>query len=157
MKTIPVLSTDEIQEDRPGSSRNHSRVAHNLSGLLYGYRDRFSVHQQLALNLDGWQTVPDLCAYLKGAIPLDWETDDDECTVPPDLVIEILSPKQNLQPLVDKVREYLRHGVKSCWVIVPAARVISVFPAQGGSRSCTEGLLKDEVTGLEVPVAEVFS
>ena len=64
---------------------------------------------------------------------------------------------QNLQPLVDKVRDYLRHGVKSCWVVVPATRVISIFPAQGGSRSLSEGVLQDEALNLGIPVADVFA
>ena len=34
MKTIPVLSNNEIQEDRPVLSRNHSHVSHNLSVFL---------------------------------------------------------------------------------------------------------------------------
>ena len=65
MKTIPVLSKDEIQEDRPMRSRNHSRVSHNLSVLLDRFKDRFSIHQQLSMNLDGWQTIPDLSLYPK--------------------------------------------------------------------------------------------
>ena len=46
-------------------SRNHSRVSHNLSVLLDRFKDRFSIHQQLSMNLDGWQTIPDLSLYPK--------------------------------------------------------------------------------------------
>jgi len=108
MNTIPVLSKDEIQEDHPMPSRNHSRAAHNLSVVLDRFKDRFTSYQQLSLDLDGWQTIPDLCLYEKGTLSSDWLTDDDIVTIPPVLVIEILSPKQNLQPLVDKIREDLR-------------------------------------------------
>lgn len=156
MNIVPVVSTDEVQPDRPMPSRNHSRVAHNLSGLLHAYRGRLSIHQQLALNLEGWQTVPDVCAFPRGVLSSDWLTDDDEVTVAPALVIEILSPKQNLQPLVDKVREYLRHGVNGCWLVEPATRVVSVFPASGGGRAHVEGIIEDESTGIAVPVAGIF-
>jgi len=138
-------------------SRNHARAAHNLSVLLDRFKGRFAVCQQLSLNLDGWQTIPDLCLYPREALSLDWLTDDDEVTVAPALVVEILSPKQNLQPLVDKIREYLGHGVKSCWLVEPATRVVSVFPSSGGSRAFTEGNLRDETLGIEIPVAEVFA
>ncbi|MBM3836915.1 MAG: Uma2 family endonuclease [Verrucomicrobia bacterium] len=157
MKTIPVLTSDEIQEDRPMPSRNHSRASHNLSVLLDRFNDRFSIHQQLTLNLDGWQTISDICLYPKGSLSSDWLTDEDEVTIPPALVIEILSPKQNLQPLVDKIREYGRHGVKSCWLVEPATRVVSVFPASGGSRACSEGTLRDETVGIEIPLAQIFA
>lgn len=138
-------------------SRNHSRVAHNLSVLLDLFKDRFSIHQQLSLNLDGWQTIPDLCLYPLGSLSSDWLADEDEITAPPALVIEILSPKQNFQPLVDKIREYGRHGVKSCWLVEPATRVVSVFPALAGSRACAEGILRDESMGIELPLAQIFS
>ena len=156
MKTVPVILAEEIQEDRPRPSRNHARGAHNLSVLLDRFKDRYVVCQQLSLNLDGWQTIPDICLHPRDALSADWLTDDDEITIPPTLVIEILSPKQNLQPLVDKIREYGRHGVKSCWLVEPATRVISVFPATGGSRAFTEGLLRDESVGIEIPLGGVF-
>ena len=157
MKTVPVLSLDEIQEDRPMPSRNHARTAHKLSALLDRFSDRFAICQQLSLNLDGWQTVPDVCLYPKGCLSEDWLTDEDEVVIPPVLVIEILSPKQNLQPLVDKIRAYGQHGVKSCWLVEPATRVVSVFPASGGSRAFAEGNLRDEATGIEVPIERIFA
>lgn len=137
-------------------SRNHSRVSHNLSVLLDRFKDRFSIHQQLSMNLDGWQTIPDLSLYPKGSLSSDWLADEDEVTVPPALVIEILSPKQNVQPLVDKIREYGRHGVKSCWLVEPTTRVVSVFPALGGSRAFAEGTLRDESVGIEIPLVQIF-
>ena len=138
-------------------SRNHARAAQNVGVLLNRFKEQYVVYHQLSLNLDGWQTIPDLSLYRRGELPSDWLTDDDEVTQPPELVIEILSPKQNLQPLVDKIREYGRHGVKSCWLVEPATRVISVFPASGGSRAFTEGMLRDETIGMEIPIGEVFA
>lgn len=157
MNTITVLHSDEIEEDRPAPSRNHSIVCQNLGGQLYRFRETVSVHQQLALNLDGWQTIPDICAYPREAIPRDWMSDEDECTIAPTLVIEVLSPKQTLQPLLEKVREYLRHGVKSCWVVIPGTGTISVFPQSGPSHSISEGMVCDADLGVEVALAEVFA
>lgn len=138
-------------------SRNHSRVAHNLSVALNRFRARFSIHQQLALRLDDWPTIPDVCLFPVGILPTDWLSDEDECAIPPALVIEILSPKQNLQPLVDQVREYLRHGVKSCWIVIPVTETVSVFPAATGSRSFSEGNLRDEPLGIEIAMTEIFA
>jgi len=67
-----------------------------------------------------------------------------------------MSPKQNMQPLVDKIRNYLQHGVKSCWLVEPATRVVSVFPAAGGSRAFAERTVRDDNLGLEIPLAEIF-
>lgn len=157
MNTIPVLHSDEIEEDRPMPSRNHSIVCQNLGGELHRFRDKVSVHQQLSLNLAGWQTIPDICAYPREAMPRDWMLDENECTNPPTLVIEVLSPQQNLQPLLEKVREYLRHGVKSCWVVIPGTETISVYPQSGPSHSVSEGIVRDADLGVEVAVSEVFA
>jgi Uma2 family endonuclease len=155
MQTVAV-PTSEIEQDNPMPSRNHSKVAQNIGVLLDRYADRFDVHQQLALKLDGWQTVPDLAVFPKGALPGDWLSDEHEVAQSPALAIDILSPQQNLQPLIDKIREYLRRGVKSCWLVEPATRVVSVFPASGGSRAFVEGDVQDEPLGISIPLSGVF-
>lgn len=157
MTTVPVLALDEIQEDRPQPSRNHARAAQNLGALLHAFRVRYETYQQLSLELGGWAAIPDLCSYPSGTLPSDWANDEDVCRISPALVIEILSPKQNLQPLLDKVREYLARGVKSCWVVIPGTETVSVFPATGGSRSFVEGDLADPVLELRVSVKEIFA
>jgi len=138
-------------------SRNHSRAAQNLAVALAPFRDRWEAFHQLSLNLDGWESIPDLCLYPAGSLPHDWAADEDVVTRPPALVIEILSPKQNLQPLLDKVRTYHSHGVKSCWVVIPGAETVSVFPANGGSRSFAEGEIVDAALDIRIPVAAVFA
>jgi hypothetical protein len=90
MKVVPVLPDDEIRADKRTLSRNDSRAAHNLSVVLNPFKDHFSIHQQLALNLDGWQTMPDLCLFYEEILPIDWLSEEDEVTIPPNLVIEIL-------------------------------------------------------------------
>ena len=137
-------------------SRNHARVSHNLSVLLDRFRDRYTVFQQLSLNLDGWQTIPDISLYKTDTLPSDWLSDEDEVAIPPALVIEILSPKQNLQPLIDKIRVYAQHGVKSCWLVQPATGLVSVFPSSGGSRGFVEGSVLDDTAEIEIPLSGIF-
>ena len=61
-------------------------------------------------------------------------------TVPPFLVVEILSAEDRLVRLQPKVREYLAHGVESVWVIDPdERRALSYSPADPG------GTLVDEL------------
>ena len=156
MNEASLLKSEDIEEDRPMPSRNHSRVAHRLSVALDACAERLEVHQQLSLALDGWKTVPDLALFSPGALSDDWLTDEDEVTIAPELVIEILSPHQSVQPLIDKFRQYFHHGVKSCWLVEPATRVISVFPCGGGSRAFTEGAVHDEMVNIGIPLADVF-
>ena len=156
MNETSLLGRDDIEVDRPMPSRNHSRVAQRIGVALNAYSERLDVHQQLSLNLDGWKSVPDVALFSRGVLPDDWLTDEDEVTIAPELVIEILSPHQSVQPLIDKFRQYFQHGVKSCWLVEPATRVISVFPCGGGSRAFTDGAVRDEVLNIGVPLADVF-
>jgi len=111
----------------------------------------------ISLNLSGWQTIPNVCAYPREAMPRDWMFDENECTTPPALVIEVLSPQQNLQPLLEKVREYLRHGVSACWVVIPGTESISVYPQSGPSQTVAEGVVRHDALDVEVNLSEVFS
>ena len=61
-------------------------------------------------------------------------------TVPPFLVVEILSAEDRLVRLQPKIREYLAHGVEWVWVIDPdERRALSYTPADPG------GTLVDEL------------
>ena len=137
-------------------SRNHSRVANNLGNTVDQFKDRFELFPQLNLNLEGWRTIPDFALYPQGALPKDWTSDDEEVSQVPLVIFEILSPKQNLQPLVDKIRTYLKHGVSSCWLIVPATRTATIFNASG-DRTFVEGIVRDDTVGLEVPHSAIFA
>ena len=137
-------------------SRNHSRVAQRIGVLLDRYSEKFDVHQQLSLQLGGWDSIPDIAVYPVGVLSMDLDTDEEEVSVPPLLAIEILSPKQNLQPLVEKVRRYLANGVKSCWIVLPMTHLIVVYKPEGYPESFSKGLLRDAATGIEINVDDCF-
>ncbi|WP_461134514.1 Uma2 family endonuclease [Spirosoma lituiforme] len=58
---------------------------------------------------------------------IDVRRDEIRMTVPPLCAIEIISPMQSLQELVDKAKAYFEHGVQSCWLVFPGLRSIYVF------------------------------
>ena len=85
-----VLSEYEIERDKLRPSTNHAFLQDNISfELNLLYRAAYKV-------------LPEI------------RRDD-----PPLVTIEILSPEQNLQDLIDKTDRYFEFGVKSC---CPASR-----------------------------------
>jgi Uma2 family endonuclease len=48
-------------------------------------------------------------------------------TIPPDLAVEVVSPNDEVDQLDEKVKEYLRAGVKLVWVVRPVLRAVEVF------------------------------
>ena len=77
-------------------------------------------------------------------------------TVPPFLVVEILSAEDRLVRLQPKVQEYLEHGVDWVWVIDPdERRALSYSPARPGGILVNE--LRTENPAFEVPLADLFA
>ena len=79
--------------------------------------------------------------------------------VPPNLVVEIVSPSDSHREVYDKARMWLSHGVSLVWVTYPDARTIDVH--QNGSPVVT--LTEDDsldggtvLPGFSLPVREVF-
>jgi Uma2 family endonuclease len=61
-------------------------------------------------------------------IPLDEEGEpEDNFVEPPDWTIEILSPEQNANRVIDNILHCLRHGCQLGWLIDPDDRSILTF------------------------------
>ncbi|MBC8110256.1 MAG: Uma2 family endonuclease, partial [Verrucomicrobia bacterium] len=98
---------------KPMPSKLHSRLPSNLIFHLSAkYREKYDFFSELSLSLDGWDSVPDISIYPRMVI--DYSEDIVEMTQPPLCAIEILSPSQILQVLLDKAANYFTNGVKSC-------------------------------------------
>jgi Uma2 family endonuclease len=77
-------------------------------------------------------------------------------TVPPFLVVEMLSPDDRVVRLQPKIREYLAHGVEWVWVIDPdERRALSHSPADPGGALVDE--LRTENPDLSIPLAGLLS
>jgi Uma2 family endonuclease len=77
-------------------------------------------------------------------------------TVPPFLVVEILSREDRLVRLQPKIREYLTHGVERVWVIDPdERRALSYSPADPGGALVDE--LRTEQPEIIFPLADLLA
>jgi Uma2 family endonuclease len=99
--------------------------------------------------------TPDLSVYPRR--PVDFRHDNICRTDPPLLVVEILSPTQGWLAVMYKVEWYLQNGVKSCWVVNPPQRAITIYTPDGGLKTFGEDSIKDPATGLTANLDAVFS
>ncbi|HSD26390.1 MAG TPA: Uma2 family endonuclease [Vicinamibacteria bacterium] len=79
--------------------------------------------------------------------------------VAPDLVVEVLSPRDSAAGLTRKLREYFAIGVRLVWVADPDARAVLAYRSLTDVREFRENdrLSGDDVLpGFEVPVASLF-
>ncbi|MCL6752350.1 Uma2 family endonuclease [Nostoc sp. CCCryo 231-06] len=121
-----------------------------------------------------WMPIPDILYISNGRLPLDWDQ-EGACSVPPDLVIEIispfgfesdarrlanatlsqsaetaktatLSPGQSFGQMAAKAKDYLDAKVLRVWVVDSKARSITVFyPDAAPQTFMGEELLKDSL------------
>ena len=77
---------------------------------------------------------------------------------PPITAFEIVMPTETSERLTDAVRtHYFSNGVKSAWIIAPGQRTVSlIYPGQP-AQLFTDGIIHDPVTGIELPLSEVFA
>ncbi len=146
----------ETERNKPIPSLNHSVVQLNLgSELRSRYKNKYRVASELSLDLSDWPSVPDICIFPK--MPLDLQNDVTAMTEAPLCTVEIISPSQSLTELVTKARDYFRHGVKSCWIVLLPLGNIYVFrsPDEYDIFRANE-TLHDNVLDISIPLSEVF-
>ncbi|MBD2729486.1 Uma2 family endonuclease [Nostoc sp. FACHB-892] len=104
-----------------------------------------------------WMPIPDILYISNERLPGNWD-EDEACPVPPDLVIEIISPGQTFGQMAAKAKDYLDAKVLRVWVLDSKARSITVFyPDAAPQTYMGEELLKDSLfEGLEFTVEQVF-
>ena len=157
METLETSISDyELERGKPIPSFNHSIVQSNLIGELRNcLRQTHTITSELNLELDGKKLVPDLAIFPK--LTPDMQQDILWVKEVPLTTIEILSPKQDLDSLLEKARLFLATGVRSCWLVLPAVGTIAVFTGPTAYRSfASDGAVLDEVLGVEIPLADIF-
>lgn len=90
-------------------------------------------------------------------LPKSWQR-NEACPVPPELVIEIMSPDQTIKEFEDKAKDYLEAGVARVWVVDPEAVSIRVFSSADESQVYTDNMpIVDQLfPGLELTVRQIF-
>jgi Uma2 family endonuclease len=77
-------------------------------------------------------------------------------TVPPFLVVEILSPEDRVVRLQPKIREYLTYGVEFVWVVDPdERRALCYTPSDPGGALVDD--LRTANPDLHIPLTELFA
>lgn len=150
------FSDYEIERDKPMPSTNHSIIQSKIAfELTLRYRKDYDILPEISLDTPIKGTVPDLAIYPK--LVLDVRHDIIKRKDAPLLTIEILSPEQKLQELVDKTYRYFDFGVKSCWIVLPSLKTVMVYSAVDTFEYIkSDSILIDPNWGFELPLKDIF-
>ena len=154
MEVQPPPLTYEEERGKPTPSRNHGRVQTNLI-VEFSRQQQFSIYSELTLTIGGVDYTPDISIYPHE--PADYRHDETTRADLPLVAVEILSPSQGEQGVVEKAELYLRHGVKSCWIVSPPLRTVTILLPDGREEVFHRGEVKDPAVGLAADLARVFS
>lgn len=156
----PVTDIDihyQTERGKPTPSNNHSYLQAEIGfQLKLKYNTEFDVLSELSLELSSKKAVPDLCIYPKRI--KNWQRDIIRRTDAPLLAIEILSPKQAFDDIVDKIQDiYLPSGVLSAWIVVPSAESVILYRPNQKPESFNKTVVKDTASGFELDLNLVFN
>ncbi|PSQ85508.1 MAG: hypothetical protein BRD42_08545 [Bacteroidetes bacterium QS_3_64_15] len=154
METQDSISDYERKRGKPMPSKAHGYIQLNLGVELAAFRDQYTSFSELTLELDGREITPDLSVYPKTDVDL--VHDEVRVTDPPLLAVEIASPTQNVQDLIDRIEFLLDAGVQSCWLVQPPLRTVTLFPDTLDGTTVSSGSFTDPVLDIEVSIDAIF-
>jgi len=164
------IENNAIDGEELVGSLYHSNTQIKLGGLL-DQDERFFVATELSIDISQQdisryrldvkdELKPDICAYIEPPIVPDTEDDIIKVSKMPDLVIEILSPRQAISYLIRKIKAYFELGVKSCWLVIPSLFEVRVF-SQPHSLEIFDiqrnADIIDDVMDIRLPIQKVFT
>lgn len=142
--------------------RFHSKLTRTFIFLINAWcEDKGEVYPEwstiLTRNGRDWVPTPDLLYISYERLSASWN-ENEACPVPPEFVIEIISPGQTFGQMSRKAQHYLNAGVLRVWVVDSKARSITVFYPDAapktymGDQVITDSLFE----GLEFSIEAVF-
>ncbi|MCB0063343.1 MAG: Uma2 family endonuclease [Caldilineaceae bacterium] len=152
-----------LSETEDMGSLNHSYLQAKLTSLFL-MMSKYIALTELSLDTTavkpefpgiGDSIVPDLAIYPTREINL--AKDVLRMTEMPLLAIEILSPMQAPQLLVDKIAVYFALGIQSCWLVYPTAQTVSVFSAPYQFQSFSTGEIQDKTLDISLDWGQIFT
>lgn len=155
----------EVREFDGMGSFNHGYLQVRLGGL-FDRMPEFTTVGELSLDVSGVdlsqfdlrskeEVKPDLSIYPKRG--LSHPKDILKMKEMPLLALEIVSPKQGMYEIAEKVRLYFSLGVQSCWVVEPVTQAITVYASVDEWEIFARGDVVDTKVGIRLSINAIFS
>ena len=99
---------------------------------------------------------PDVAFLSRARLPDD---SSKACPVPPDLAVEVVSPSDAFQRVIEKAFAYLEAGTQIVWVIEPRSKTVTVYRSETDIKLLTRNDTltgEDVVEGFSCQVSQLF-
>jgi Uma2 family endonuclease len=132
-------------------SLNHSYICLEVIKQLLDIKD-FQPLPELTLDIENGLT-PDVSVFSKKQVKPNFLRDVVKFQEMPLVAIEVISPTQNIQDVLEKAASLVKAGVGSVWTIEPYGRTIFVTTESG------ENIIHDDIVeteGVKVDFSKIF-
>lgn len=151
----PRINASEDVQTEDIRSYNHAKLTYRLTKSFSRYDAQYDILPELEFELSHGRAKPDIA--ICELTQVDWLRDVIRPTTPPLLAIEILSPRQALSDLTDKVLDvYFPSGTPVVWIVIPHFRQVTVMTPQGQT-TLASGVARDDRTGIELDLTHIFA
>ncbi len=147
------------------SGVEHGKIAMKLGILLGIFIMPRKLGTLVASDVGVWlerdpDTVrePDIAYFSAARLPTDVRI-TGYAEVPPDLVVEIVSPSDTRRAVRDKARMWLSYGVALVWVVQPDTRTVDVYEPDQAAVMLTDNDTLDGAAvlpGFTCPISDLF-
>ena len=132
-------------------SLNHSYICAQLMRQLL-QDENIQPLPELTLDIENGLT-PDISIFPKDQIYPDFFEDTFKVKQLPILAIEVISPSQSIQAILEKAELLVKAGVRTVWVVEPYGRSLFIISNEGKQLFHEETV---ESEGIKVNFAKVF-
>ncbi len=154
----PAAATSDYQTERgkPMPNLTHGAIQQNIGYELQNTLGRqFRIASEVALNTAPAGSTPDLVVYPRQK--LNFLTEPAKRDDAPILTVEIQSPSQSTDEMVEKTYRYFEFGVQSCWIVVPSVRGVFVYQRNGLYEYFHhDEVLTDTVLEIQISLSKIF-
>jgi Uma2 family endonuclease len=156
MEPTVAANSYELERGKPMPTLTHGAIQANvIVQLAINYGASYRIASEVAL-----ATVPDgtTPVVVYPARPLNFVSEPARQPDAPLLAVEIQSPSQTTENMVDKTLQYFAFGVQSCWVVFPALKGVAVYSAPGVYQFFHgDEVLKDLNLNIQIDLKKVFA
>ncbi|BAZ48261.1 hypothetical protein NIES4103_08680 [Nostoc sp. NIES-4103] len=128
---------DGVAMQKPMPKIRHSILQKRLLTAIDNSNDQYTALPELRCTFAGRSIVPDVAVVAWSRIQLNEVGEpEDHFTEAPDWAIEILSPDQNANRVIDNLLYCLQHGCQLGWLIDPDDYSVLIFAPQQQPEIC---------------------
>lgn len=122
---------------KPMPKTRQSMLQKRLLGAVDSHTDDYTALPELRCTFGGRSIVPDIAVIAWNRIQLnELGEPEDDFTEAPAWTIEILSPEQKVNRVIDNILHCLRHGTQLGWMLDPDDYSVLVFTPQQEPEVC---------------------